>query len=357
VTHCSKAILKTAIPASAVRLAAGSLTPRQKKLFPPQDLGLLSAPDRDDWNKPDLIMDVLGIADGAVVADLGAGGGWFTIRLARRVGPNGLVYAQDIQPQMIEAINRRVQQEALSNVRTVLGTPTDPRLPGGLDAVLIVDAYREMDEPGKPEVLQGLLRRIDDALKPQGRVGIVDFLPGGGGPGPSSEDRVKPETIKWFSGTQDGLQRPTRIDFELPGVTLTRMPLEQDMGPMLETGDIDAIISPNAPKALGRPDSPVRRLFQDYRNVEESFLTRQYKRAESYFYHAIMPSRNEQSAIIFCGTMGMLRKRALVDAGGWNEKCITEDAELSVRLLNDGWRSLYLCEDCHTAAVTATGWN
>jgi 4,5-dihydroxyphthalate decarboxylase len=66
---------------------------------------------------------------------------------------------------------------------------------------------------------------------------------------------VKPETIEWFSGTQDGLQRPTRIDFELPGVTLTRMPLEQDMGPMLETGEIDAIISPNAPKALGRPDS------------------------------------------------------------------------------------------------------
>jgi predicted methyltransferase len=170
-------------------------TPRQRKLFPPQDLGLLSAPDRDDWNKPDLIMDGLGIADGAVVADLGAGGGWFTIRLARRVGPNGLVYAQDIQPQMIEAINRRVQQEALTNVRTVLGTPTDPRLPGGLDAVLIVDAYREMDEPGRPEVIQGLLHSIDRALKPQGRIGIVDFLPGGGGPGPAAEDRVKPETI------------------------------------------------------------------------------------------------------------------------------------------------------------------
>ena len=140
-------------------------------------------------------MDALGIADGAVVADFGAGGGWFTLRLARRVGPNGLVYAQDIQPQMIEAINRRVQQEGLSNVRTVLGTPTDPRLPGGLDAVLIVDAYREMDEPLKPEVMQGLLRGISRALKPQGRVGIVDFLQGGGGPGPSAEDRVKPDTI------------------------------------------------------------------------------------------------------------------------------------------------------------------
>jgi ubiquinone/menaquinone biosynthesis C-methylase UbiE len=168
---------------------------RQRPLFPPQDLGLLSAPDRDDWIKPDLIMDALGIADGAVVADLGAGGGWFTIRLARRVGPNGIVYAQDIQPQMIEATNRRAQQEGVTNVRTILGTPTDPRLPGGLDAVLIVDAYREMDEPSKPEVIQELLRNVQRALKPQGRIGIVDFLPGAGGPGPAAEDRVRPETI------------------------------------------------------------------------------------------------------------------------------------------------------------------
>lgn len=169
--------------------------PRQRQLFPPKDLGLLSAPDRDDWNKPDLIMDTLGIADGATVADLGAGGGWFTIRLARRVGPNGLVYAQDIQEQMIEAIGRRVQQEGLTNVRTVLGTQMDPRLPGGLDAVLIVDAYREMDEPARPQVMQDLLRHIARALKPQGRVGIVDFLPGDGGPGPAADDRVRPETI------------------------------------------------------------------------------------------------------------------------------------------------------------------
>jgi predicted methyltransferase len=182
----------TAQPAQPARPAQA---PARRRLFPPQDLGLLSAPDRDDWSKPDVIMDALAIADGAVVADLGAGGGWFTIRLARRVGPNGVVYAQDIQPQMIEAINKRVQQEGLSNVRTVLGTPTDPRLPGGVDAVLIVDAYHEMDDPLRPDAIQGLLRAIARALKPQGRVGIVDFLPGGGGPGPAAEDRVSPETI------------------------------------------------------------------------------------------------------------------------------------------------------------------
>lgn len=169
--------------------------PKKPRLFPPEDLGLLEAPDRDDWNKPDLIMDALGIADGGTVADLGAGGGWFTIRLARRVGPTGTVYAQDIQPQMIEAINRRVQHEGVNNVRTVMGTPTDPRLPAGLDAVLIVDAYHEMDDPARPDVIRTLLSRVAAALTPQGRIGVVDFLPGGGGPGPAAEDRVSPDAV------------------------------------------------------------------------------------------------------------------------------------------------------------------
>ena len=74
-------------------------------------------------------MDALGIADGAVVADLGAGGGWFTHPPGAPRRTERLVYAEDIQPQMIEAIDRRMQREGLTNVRTVLGTPTDPRLP------------------------------------------------------------------------------------------------------------------------------------------------------------------------------------------------------------------------------------
>ena len=82
--------------------------PRHRELFPPEDLGLLEGPDRAVWQKPDQIMDALGIADGAKVADIGAGAGWFTIRLARRVGPNGVVYAQDVQQQMLDVIRRRV---------------------------------------------------------------------------------------------------------------------------------------------------------------------------------------------------------------------------------------------------------
>src|SRR4051812_23590150 len=82
--------------------------PQSNPLFPPQYFGGLETPDRGDWQKPDEIMDALKIADGARVADIAAGSGWFTIRLARRVGPNGLVYAEDIQRQMLEVIRRRV---------------------------------------------------------------------------------------------------------------------------------------------------------------------------------------------------------------------------------------------------------
>ena len=115
-------------------------------------------------------MDALKIAEGSVVADLGAGGGWFTVRLARRVGPNGLVYAEDIQPLMIEAIKRRVQRENLTNVRTVLGTPKDSRLPHGLDAVLIVGAYHEMEDP---VTLLEERRRLAEAAGPHRRRGLL----------------------------------------------------------------------------------------------------------------------------------------------------------------------------------------
>ncbi len=157
----------------------------------PEELGLLEGPDRDDWQQPDAVMDHLGISDGARVADIGAGGGWFTVRLARRVGPNGVVYAEDIQRQMIESIARRVKREGLSNVQTILGTPADPRLPANLHAVLMVDTYTQLSDS------VALLKRIAQALAPNGRLGIVDFKrDGAGGPGPPIEDRISPDAIK-----------------------------------------------------------------------------------------------------------------------------------------------------------------
>jgi len=160
------------------------------RLFPPSDLGLLDAPDRDLWQRPDQIMDAMGIADASVVADIGAGSGWFTIRLARRVGPRGLVYAEDVQKEMINAILRRVGREGFNNVQARLGLKNDPRLPASsLDAALMVDAYHEVEDR------VSMLSNLAKALKPSGRLGIVDFRLDGTGPGPESEERVSPDVV------------------------------------------------------------------------------------------------------------------------------------------------------------------
>ena len=176
-----------------VALLTGSAvaTAQHARLFPPEDLGLLEGPDRDAYQRPDQIMDALQIGEGSVVADLGAGGGWFTVRLARRVRPNGRVYAEDVQQQMIDAIKRRMAREGLDTVvHTVLGTQVDTRLPpGSLDAALMVDAYHEFEQP------VALLRNLARAMKPTGLIGIVNYKKDGGGPGPPMESRVDPEKV------------------------------------------------------------------------------------------------------------------------------------------------------------------
>jgi predicted methyltransferase len=164
--------------------------PTHGRLFPPQDLGLLEAPDRDAWQHPDEVMDRLGIAENSVVADIGAGAGWFTIRLARRVGPNGIVYAEDVQPEMLMAISRRAAGEGLLNVITKRGTASDPQLPpGAVDAVLLVNSYHEIRDRVT------LLQNIAKALRRGGRVGIIDFTLEGSGPGPDPTERVSPDTV------------------------------------------------------------------------------------------------------------------------------------------------------------------
>ena len=177
-------VLVAPVAALAVQSPA---TPRRSA---PIDLGVLEAPDRDQWQMPDRIMDALSIGDNSVVADVGAGAGWFSVRLSARVGPGGTVYAQDVQPEMLAAIERRVQGQGRRNVRTVLGTPTDPRLPAGtIDAILVVDAYHELVDAS------ALLRRLAQSLIPEGRLAIIDFYPGQGGPGPDAQERVAPERV------------------------------------------------------------------------------------------------------------------------------------------------------------------
>ena len=174
---------------AALMTAPVGAAAQHSRLFPPEQLGSLEGPDRDAWQRPDQIMDKLLIAEGSVVADLGAGGGWFTMRLANRVGPNGIIYAEDVQSQMIEAITRRITRAQLRNVRTVLGTQTDPRLPQPIDAALFVDTYHELEQPVQ------MLRKVAEALKPGGRIGIIEFKKDGWGPGPPMDERMDPEPI------------------------------------------------------------------------------------------------------------------------------------------------------------------
>jgi ubiquinone/menaquinone biosynthesis C-methylase UbiE len=177
-----------------IAAAAGSTITtkgRNPRLFAPQDLGLLEPPDREAWQKPDQVMDALRVAEGTTVADLGAGGGWFTMRLARRVGRFGRVYAVDVQRLMIEAIERRVEREGLNNVTAILGEYDNPKLPpdARTDAVLIVDAFHEMEDPVR------LLTNVARTLKTHGRIGIIDYREGDGGPGPDAAERVPPNVV------------------------------------------------------------------------------------------------------------------------------------------------------------------
>lgn len=117
-----------------------------------------------------MMIDALGIRPGQTVCDLGAGNGFYTLELARMVGPEGLVYAVDIQPEMLRMLSRRAAQERVSNIRLVLGSPIDPRLPGGeIDLVLCVDVYHEFSHP------EAMLSRIRESLSDEGRLVLVEF--------------------------------------------------------------------------------------------------------------------------------------------------------------------------------------
>jgi len=131
-------------------------------------------------------MDILGVAPGKDVADIGAGSGWFTIRAARRVGPAGTVYAVDINPEAIDYIDRKVRREALSNVKTILSKSDDPLLPkDSVDAVLLLKTYHEVADP------IALLERLRLALRSGARLGIIDRSGNGTDHGVSREIVVK----------------------------------------------------------------------------------------------------------------------------------------------------------------------
>ena len=130
----------------------------------------LERSERDEEEAPDVALNVLKIPKGASVADIGAGSGFITERLSARVGPTGRVFANDLQPQMLQILGRRLAQRNITNVTLVQGTIDDPKLdPASVDLEIMVDVYHELSQP------QAMLRRLRAALKPGGRLVLLEY--------------------------------------------------------------------------------------------------------------------------------------------------------------------------------------
>ena len=139
-----------------------------------------SGPERDRWNRPDEVMDALGLRAGSVVADVGCGKGYFALKFAARVGPTGKVYAEDIRDDVLDDVRSEAAKQGLNGVQTVHGADDDPRLPaGGLDVVFTMDSYHEWVD------YDAMLDHLYAALKPGGIFGLID---GETAPGKSRDD-------------------------------------------------------------------------------------------------------------------------------------------------------------------------
>jgi ubiquinone/menaquinone biosynthesis C-methylase UbiE len=163
--------LVLAIPAAA---QAPGVHPISGRRFAPvmgwQGADWLERTERDDEEEPNVALSVLKIEKGSAVADIGAGSGFLTERLAARVGPGGRVYANDLQPQMLQMLAARLAKKKITNVTLVQGDIDDPKLPSSsVDLEIMVDVYHEFSQP------QAMLRKLRTALKPGGRMVLVEY--------------------------------------------------------------------------------------------------------------------------------------------------------------------------------------
>jgi ubiquinone/menaquinone biosynthesis C-methylase UbiE len=166
-------ILLTSIVCDSFAFAQTEHPVTGRKIAPVMGMGgadWLERQERDWEEAPDKALEALEIARGSTVADVGAGVGYLTIRMAKRVGPAGRVYAEDVQPEMLSRLRGNAAKAKVSNIETILGTENDPRLPvGKVDLILLVDVYHEFSQP------QAMLQQMRKALSPQGRLALVEY--------------------------------------------------------------------------------------------------------------------------------------------------------------------------------------
>jgi ubiquinone/menaquinone biosynthesis C-methylase UbiE len=145
-------------------------------------------PQRDEWQKPHEVIEALKLAPDAVVADIGAGTGYFAVRFAHML-PKGKVYATDVEPEMVKYLGVRAKREGLANLVPVQGKAEDAALPEAVDLALLVDVYHHIDDRG------AYFGKLARSFKPGGRLAIIDFtLDSDIGPPPRA--RIAPEQVK-----------------------------------------------------------------------------------------------------------------------------------------------------------------
>jgi len=174
-------IRRAAVILVGLLLAASGLAPAFQEIHPVSGRKIapvmgaggadwLERSERESEEHPDDAIAALKLKPGMVVADVGAGTGYMTLRLARKVGPTGKVYGEDVQPEMLSRLRDNAAKAKLANVEEVLGTETDPKLPrDSLDLILMVDVYHELSHP------QEMLRRLREELKADGRLVLLEY--------------------------------------------------------------------------------------------------------------------------------------------------------------------------------------
>jgi len=157
-------------PQAASRLTTVQALRRPAPVFGHEHAAWLEREGRAEAEKPDEVIAAMHLKDGAIVAEIGCGTGFFSRRLARAVGPLGKVYAEDIQPEMLDLLQKYATDDGDTNIVTVLGGETDPKLPKGqMDWILLVDVYHEFQNPAP------MLAKIREALRPGGHVALVEY--------------------------------------------------------------------------------------------------------------------------------------------------------------------------------------